>query len=94
MTDDPSDELDIHDIESFLRHILARVDWRRDLHFQTQNHDRHAGLQRQRVESRLQIGDRSDWHADSRTAHGVAKRSELARRLQECTIGDARRAGD
>ncbi len=36
MTDDPADELDIHDIESFLRHILARVDWRRDLHFQTQ----------------------------------------------------------
>tara|TARA_R110002049_G_scaffold4601_5_gene32352 strand:- start:493744 stop:495552 length:1809 start_codon:yes stop_codon:yes gene_type:complete len=36
ITDDPSGELDIHDIESFLRHILSRVDWRRDLHFQTQ----------------------------------------------------------
>jgi len=36
ITDDPSNALDIHDIESFLRHILARVDWRRDLHFQTQ----------------------------------------------------------
>lgn len=35
ITDDPSNELDIHDIESFLRHILARADWRRDLHFQT-----------------------------------------------------------
>jgi 4-hydroxy-3-polyprenylbenzoate decarboxylase len=35
ITDDPSKELDIHDIESFLRHILARADWRRDLHFQT-----------------------------------------------------------
>ena len=31
--DDP--ELDIHDIESFLCHLLKRVDWRRDLHFQT-----------------------------------------------------------
>jgi 4-hydroxy-3-polyprenylbenzoate decarboxylase len=27
--------LDIHDIGGFLTHLLARVDWRRDLHFQT-----------------------------------------------------------
>ncbi len=27
--------LDIHDIPAFMRHILERVDWRRDLHFQT-----------------------------------------------------------
>lgn len=31
--DDP--ELDIHDIGSFFRHVLERVDWTRDLHFQT-----------------------------------------------------------
>jgi 4-hydroxy-3-polyprenylbenzoate decarboxylase len=31
--DDP--KLDIHDIARFLAHALARVDWRRDLHFQT-----------------------------------------------------------
>jgi 4-hydroxy-3-polyprenylbenzoate decarboxylase len=31
--DDP--QLDIHDIPAFLRHLLARVDWRRDLHFHT-----------------------------------------------------------
>jgi len=28
--------LDIHDIPAFFRHVLERVDWRRDLHFQTQ----------------------------------------------------------
>lgn len=28
-------ELDIHDIAGFLQHVLARVDWRRDLHFHT-----------------------------------------------------------
>ena len=28
-------ELDIHDIAAFLRHLLERVDWRTDLHFQT-----------------------------------------------------------
>ncbi len=28
-------ELDIHNIQSFLVHLLERVDWRRDLHFQT-----------------------------------------------------------
>ncbi len=28
-------ELDIHDIAEFLRHLLERVDWTRDLHFQT-----------------------------------------------------------
>lgn len=28
--------LDLHDIAGFLRHMLERVDWRRDLHFQTQ----------------------------------------------------------
>jgi 4-hydroxy-3-polyprenylbenzoate decarboxylase len=32
--DDP--RLDIHDIPAFLRHLLERVDWRTDLHFQTQ----------------------------------------------------------
>ncbi len=28
-------QLDIHDIGAFLRHVLERVDWERDLHFQT-----------------------------------------------------------
>jgi 4-hydroxy-3-polyprenylbenzoate decarboxylase len=31
--DDPT--LDIHDIAAFLQHLLRRVDWRMDLHFQT-----------------------------------------------------------
>lgn len=31
--DDP--ELDIHHVPDFLRHLLERVDWRRDVHFQT-----------------------------------------------------------
>ena len=31
--DDPS--LDIHDVPAFFRHLLSRVDWERDLHFQT-----------------------------------------------------------
>jgi 4-hydroxy-3-polyprenylbenzoate decarboxylase len=31
--DDP--ELDVHDVAAFLRHVLQRVDWRRDLHFHT-----------------------------------------------------------
>ncbi len=28
-------DLDLHDIPAFLRHLLERVDWSRDLHFQT-----------------------------------------------------------
>jgi 4-hydroxy-3-polyprenylbenzoate decarboxylase len=28
-------QLDVHDISAFFRHMLERVDWRRDLHFQT-----------------------------------------------------------
>lgn len=32
--DDPS--LDLHDVASFLRHMLARCDWSRDLHFTTE----------------------------------------------------------
>jgi 4-hydroxy-3-polyprenylbenzoate decarboxylase len=28
-------ELDLHDIQAFLQHLLRRIDWRRDLHFQT-----------------------------------------------------------
>ena len=35
ITDDPTGDLNIHDLETFFRHMLARVDWRRDLHFQT-----------------------------------------------------------
>ncbi len=31
--DDPA--LDIHDIPAFFRHLLERIDWRTDLHFQT-----------------------------------------------------------
>ncbi|MEJ2202390.1 MAG: UbiD family decarboxylase, partial [Desulfuromonadaceae bacterium] len=30
-----SPRLDIHDIPAFMRHMLERVDWKRDLHFQT-----------------------------------------------------------
>ncbi|HEX5102738.1 MAG TPA: 3-octaprenyl-4-hydroxybenzoate carboxy-lyase, partial [Pirellulaceae bacterium] len=29
------EQLDVHDIPAFFRHVLSRVDWRRDLHFQT-----------------------------------------------------------
>jgi 4-hydroxy-3-polyprenylbenzoate decarboxylase len=32
--DDP--RLDLHDVAAFLRHILERADWTRDLHFQTE----------------------------------------------------------
>jgi len=32
--DDPT--LDVHRVEAFFAHVLRRVDWRRDLHFQTQ----------------------------------------------------------
>jgi 4-hydroxy-3-polyprenylbenzoate decarboxylase len=32
--DDP--QLDVHDSAAFWRHLLLRVDWRRDLHFQTE----------------------------------------------------------
>ena len=28
-------ELDVRDVPDFFRHVLERVDWRRDLHFQT-----------------------------------------------------------
>nr|WP_302119869.1 UbiD family decarboxylase [Allorhodopirellula heiligendammensis] len=35
ITDDPANELDIHNINQFLQYMLCRVDWRRDLHFQT-----------------------------------------------------------
>src|SRR5262249_61786760 len=28
-------DLDVHDVPAFFRHVLERVDWRRDLHFQT-----------------------------------------------------------
>ncbi|HTK77287.1 MAG TPA: UbiD family decarboxylase [Gemmataceae bacterium] len=31
--DDPS--LDVHDIRAFFRHLLERIDWRADVHFQT-----------------------------------------------------------
>ena len=31
-----NEQLDIHDIPAFLKHLLERVDWRRDLHFHTQ----------------------------------------------------------
>ncbi len=33
--DDPN--LDIHDISAFFSHLLRRIDWRRDLHFQTES---------------------------------------------------------
>lgn len=33
---DDRPDLDIHDIQAYFTHVLERVDWRRDLHFQTQ----------------------------------------------------------
>ena len=35
VAEEDSPGLDIHHIEAFFRHVLERVDWRRDLHFQT-----------------------------------------------------------
>ena len=35
ITDDPDDQLKIHDIEAFLHRVLSRIDCRRDLHFYT-----------------------------------------------------------
>jgi 4-hydroxy-3-polyprenylbenzoate decarboxylase len=35
IADEDAPQLDIHDVGGFLRHLLERVDWRRDLHFQT-----------------------------------------------------------
>lgn len=35
ITDDPENQLDIHDIASFLNHLMQRIDFRRDLHFHT-----------------------------------------------------------
>lgn len=29
-------QLDVHDVEAFMRHVLERADWTRDLHFHTQ----------------------------------------------------------
>ncbi|WP_182865693.1 UbiD family decarboxylase [Rhodopirellula sp. JC639] len=36
IADDRDDDLDIHDIDNFIQFVLQRVDWKRDLHFQTQ----------------------------------------------------------
>ena len=36
ITDDPQDELKIHDVGAFITRVLKRVDWKRDLHFHTQ----------------------------------------------------------
>ncbi|MFO7577032.1 MAG: UbiD family decarboxylase [Pelovirga sp.] len=33
--DNDNPDLDIHDIPGFFRHVLERIDWRRDLHFHT-----------------------------------------------------------
>lgn len=35
MAREDDESLDVHDIEGVFRHVLARVDWTRDLHFQT-----------------------------------------------------------
>lgn len=35
ITDDPEQRLKIHEVGEFLQSMLRRVDWRRDLHFQT-----------------------------------------------------------
>jgi 4-hydroxy-3-polyprenylbenzoate decarboxylase len=36
ITDDPNNQLDIHDIPAFFNHVLARIDLKRDVHFHTQ----------------------------------------------------------
>ncbi len=36
ITEDAHDQLDIHDLQAYFTHVLARVDWKRDLHFHTQ----------------------------------------------------------
>ncbi|MFM7709715.1 MAG: UbiD family decarboxylase [Ferruginibacter sp.] len=36
ITDDPDNQLDIHDIPAFFNHVLSRIDLKRDMHFHTQ----------------------------------------------------------
>lgn len=36
IAEEDNPDLDIHHIEDYLKHLLERVDWRKDLHFQTQ----------------------------------------------------------
>ena len=54
--DDPG--LDVHDIPAFLRHLLERVDWRRGPALSDADDDRHARLQRARLQRRVEAGDR------------------------------------
>jgi 4-hydroxy-3-polyprenylbenzoate decarboxylase len=35
VADEDAPDLDLHDVPAFLAHLLARIDWTRDLHFQT-----------------------------------------------------------
>lgn len=35
VSENDNPELDVHDIAAFFQHLLERIDWRRDLHFQT-----------------------------------------------------------
>ena len=70
-------ELDVRNVPDFFRHVLERVDWRRDLHFQTCTTHRHARLQQRTAQRRLEGGDRGGRPAAADAAGRVATISIL-----------------
>ncbi len=69
-------QLDVHDIPGFFRHLLERVDWRRDLHFQTR--------------TTIDTLDYSGTGLNEGSKVVIAAAGEMGRRLAEVTPGDLR----
>ena len=86
--DDP--QLDIHDVGKFLGHALARVDWRRDLHFQTCTTIDTLDYSGSGTERRLETGDRRGGTGGSDAADEIAGRFAVS--AAATAAGDARRA--
>ena len=71
--DDP--DLDIHDIPAFFRHLLERVDWRTDLHFQTCTTIDTLDYSGTRLERGLEGGDRRRRAEAARVADRSCRRA-------------------
>ena len=82
---DAADQPDIHDIPQFFRHLLERVDWRRDLHFQTETTIDTLDYS----SAELNVGSKGVWACTGEPRRALAKTPPTLDSETVCAVVDA-----
>ena len=82
---DADDHPNIHDIPQFFRHLLERVDWRRDVHFQTETTIDTLDYS----STELNVGSKVVWACTGEPRRTLAKTPPMLENETVCAVVDA-----